>query len=227
MKDEKGIIIDKEERVNKIIYVLLPLYAITIWAIPIFVFSLIGISNDPVDDIHTDLITNHLLPFGVPSENSGTERKDGDCAEAVSQKERRGKKRMKLFLVILSGFLLLACSKAWGAEWKYCGQTSNASYFYNLESMIRQEKVVKMWVKAVYSKDGRLNEAEKLGGENRNLTDSIALEEIDCRDQSRRTLALIVHSMEGKVIISDSEEFNQDFTVPAAILKSFYRTECK
>lgn len=78
-------------------------------------------------------------------------------------------------------------------------------------------------MEAVYSGKGGLKEAEKLGGENRNLTNSIALEEIDCKDQRNRVLALIVYSMEGKVIISDRKELDQDFLVPEAILESFYK----
>ena len=177
-----------------------------------------------MNDMHADLIMNHLLQFDGQSKNSGRKIGEEKGREVVVGREGRpGKGQMKLFLVILSGFLLLAYSPAWGADWKYYGQTPNASYFYNSRSMVRQENIVKVWMEAVYSEKGRLKEAEKLGGENGNLTNSIALEEIDCKDQRNRVLTLIVYSMEGKVIISDSKELEQDFLIPDAILKSFYK----
>jgi hypothetical protein len=46
-------------------------------------------------------------------------------------------------------------------------------------------------MKAIYSPEGRRREAEKVGGYIMNLTDSIALEEIDCKDKMHRVLTLI------------------------------------
>lgn len=134
---------------------------------------------------------------------------------------------MKWLLVILSCTLLLGLTEAWGADWKYCGQTDNASYFYDPESMIRQENIIKVWVKAVYSEEGRLDEAAKLGGDYSNLTDSIGLVEIDCRNKWHHVSMLSVYSMEGEVTISDVRERERDFIVPESILDSFYRTVCK
>jgi Surface-adhesin protein E len=125
---------------------------------------------------------------------------------------------MKLFLVMLSGFFLLSYSHAWGADWKYVGETPNASYYYDAEYRVRLENVVRVWMKAIYSPEGRRREAEKVGGDIMNLTDSIALEEIDCKDKMHRVLTLIAYSMEGKIVISDFRELRQDFMVPSSIL---------
>ena len=134
---------------------------------------------------------------------------------------------MKCFLVILGGFFLFSYSNAWGAEWKYCGQTRKASYFYDAESIIRQENIVKVWLKAVYSEEGRSDEAEKLGGEYGNLTDSVALVKIDCKNKWKHVAMLMVYSMEGKAMISGFGERQRDFKIPGSILKSFYRMGCK
>jgi hypothetical protein len=93
--------------------------------------------------------------------------------------------------------------------------------------MIRQENIIKVWVEAVYSEEGRLDEAAKLGGEYNNLTDSIALVEIDCKNKWHHVSMLSVYSMEGEVIISDVRERERDFIVPEAILENFYKTACK
>jgi hypothetical protein len=82
-------------------------------------------------------------------------------------------------------------------------------------------------VKAVYSEEGRLNEGRKLGGKYWNLTDSIVLLEIDCKNKRHRVLALIVYSMEGKAVISDIRERERGFIVPESILESLYKTVCK
>ena len=59
------------------------------------------------------------------------------------------------------------------------------------------------------------------------MTDSIALEEINCKDKNHRTVALVVYSMEEKVVISDFKERGLDFILPDSILEGFYKTLCK
>jgi len=84
-----------------------------------------------------------------------------------------------------------------------------------------------VWVKAVYSNEGRRKEAEKVGGDIRNVTDSTALEKINCKDKNHRAVALVVYSMEGKVVISDTRERKMDFILPDSILEGFYKTVCR
>ena len=134
---------------------------------------------------------------------------------------------MKWLLVIMSGILPFGLIETWGADWKYYGQTQIASYFCDVESIIRQENIGRVWVKAVYSEEGRLDEGRKLGGKYWNLTDSIALLEIDCKNKRHRVLALLVYSMEGKAVISDIRERERDFTVPESILESFCKSVCR
>ena len=134
---------------------------------------------------------------------------------------------MKWFFPILIGFFLLGYSETWGAEWKYYGQTQTASYFCDVESIIRQENIGRVWVKAVYSEERRLDEGRKLGGKYWNLTDSIALLGVDCKNKRHRALALIVHSMQGEALISDFRERERGFIVPESILESLYKTVCR
>jgi hypothetical protein len=147
--------------------------------------------------------------------------------EFGGQRSRAGKRPKKLLLGLLIGLFLWFCPQAWGADWKYSGETPDASYYYDAEDMVRQENVVRVWVKAVYSPEGRRKEAEKVGGDIGNVTDSIALEEINCKDKNHHTVALVVYSMEGKVVISDFRERGLDFILPASILEGFYKTLCK
>ena len=132
--------------------------------------------------------------------------------------------KMKWLLLILSCTLLFGLTEAWAVDWKYYGQTQTASYFFDVESIIDQEKIVRVWVKAVYSEEGRLEEKRKLGGKYSNLTDSRALVEIDCRNKWHDVAVLIVYSMEGEVIISDFRELERDFRVPESILEAFCKT---
>jgi hypothetical protein len=120
--------------------------------------------------------------------------------------------------------LLFGLTEAWAVDWKYYGQTQTASYFFDVESIIDQEKIVRVWVKAVYSEEGRLEEKRKLGGKYSNLTDSRALVEIDCKNKWHDVAVLIVYSMEGEVIISDFRELERDFRVPESILEAFCKT---
>jgi hypothetical protein len=148
-------------------------------------------------------------------------------AGALCRKSLAGKSPRNLWGLILSGFLLLSFPEAWGADWKYIGEGPLASYYYDGEDMVRQENVVRVWVKAVYSPEGRRVEAEKIGGDIRNLTDSRALEEINCRDKNHRAVALEVYSMEEKVVISDFQERGLDFVLPDPIWDGLYKRMCK
>ncbi len=147
--------------------------------------------------------------------------------ELAGRKSPAGKRQKRLIVLLLSGFLLLSFPKAWGADWKYIGETPKASYYYDAEDMVRQEKVVRVWVRAVYSPEGRRMEAEKLGGDIRNLTDSGALEEINCRDKDYRAVAVVVYTMEKKVVISDFKERGLDFILPDSIWEGLYKTLCR
>jgi hypothetical protein len=132
----------------------------------------------------------------------------------------------KFLMIILSGTLLFAPGKIWGADWKYYGENQNASYFFDVASItlyknVIQQTIVKVWVKAVYSEKGRLDEKRKLGGNLSNITDSIAREEIDCKNKRQQVLALTVYSMEGEVVISGSRQRERLFAIPESILESF------
>jgi hypothetical protein len=131
---------------------------------------------------------------------------------------------MKWLPVILSGILVFGLREAWGTEWKYYGQTQSASYFFDMESMVPQGNIIRVWVKAVYSEDRRLDEEKRLGGKNYNLTDSLALEEIDCKGKRCRVLALTVYSMEGEGAISGSREREMGFRIPESILEGFCKS---
>jgi Surface-adhesin protein E len=128
---------------------------------------------------------------------------------------------MKRLLFILSCTLLLGLTEAGGADWKYYGQTQTASYFFDIDSISRQENIVRVWMKVVYSEKGRLEEAAKLGGKYINLTDSKALVEIDCRNKWHHVAVLLVYSMEGEVILLSGKQRDQNFIIPESILESF------
>jgi hypothetical protein len=164
---------------------------------------------------------------GGVQEDKFLSARDERAPEFAGHGSRAGKRPRKLLLIMLSGLFLCFCPKAWGADWKYIGDTPNASYYYDAEDMVRQENVVRVWVKAVYSPGGRRMEAEKVGGDIRNVTDSRALEEINCKDKNHRAVALVVYSMEQKVVISDFRERGLDFILPDSILEGFYKTLCK
>jgi hypothetical protein len=153
--------------------------------------------------------------------------KDAIEGDLVCRKSPAGKRKRMLFVLFLSGFLLLSFPKAWAADWRYIGETPLASYYYDAEIMVRQENVVRVWVRAVYSPEGRRMEAEKLGGDIRNLTDSRALEEINCRDKDYRAVAVVVYTLEKKVVISDFKERGLDFILPDSIWQGLYKTLCR
>jgi Surface-adhesin protein E len=153
--------------------------------------------------------------------------KDEIERELVCRKSPAGKRQRRLFVLLLSGFLLLSFPKAWGADWKYIGETPKASYYYDAEDLVRQENVVRVWVRAVYSPEGRRMEAAKLGSDIRNLTDSRALEEINCRDKDYRAVAVVVYTMEKKVVNSDFKERGLDFILPDSIWEGLYKTLCR
>jgi Surface-adhesin protein E len=153
--------------------------------------------------------------------------KDERNSEFGGRRSRAGKRPRKFFLIMLGGLFLWFCPKAWGTDWKYIGETPNASYYYDAEDMVRGENVVRVWVRAVYSPEGRRMEAAKLGSDIRNLTDSRALEEINCRDKDYRAVAVVVYTMEKKVVISDFKERGLDFILPDSIWEGLYKTLCR
>jgi len=72
--------------------------------------------------------------------------KDERDPEFGTHRSRARKMLRKLLIVMLSGLFLWFCPRAWGANWKYFGQTPDASYYYDTEDIVHQEIVVRVWM---------------------------------------------------------------------------------
>ena len=64
----------------------------------------------------------------------------GELNESAKKVEK-----MKWLPIILNGTFLLGLTVTWGADWKYYAQTQTASYFFDGESIIDQENIVRVW----------------------------------------------------------------------------------
>jgi hypothetical protein len=53
------------------------------------------------------------------------------------------------------------------------------------------------------------------------------LEEINCRDKDYRAVAVVVYTLEKKVVISDFKERGLDFILPDSIWQGLYKTLCR
>jgi hypothetical protein len=142
--------------------------------------------------------------------------------------------KLKIILVII-GLAIFGYAEVWGADWKLYnyGVTGDTFHYYDAESVTRpSENIVRVWTKTIYSEKDINDFVTKYGQWAKNIGDTRALKEIDCKEKKLRLLSLNVYSKWGDMLMMADEsalkEFGEwNFIAPETILESLYKVLCK
>jgi len=138
--------------------------------------------------------------------------------------------------VILIGLLIfvIGCQKTVlrnestkGADWKLYRSTESYLGYYDTQSITRpSQNIVRFWVRFNWTEKGVLSRVGKFGGKYENLSHSIDLREINCVEETVRSLSTISYDNKGGVIYSSSSPSNWGL-IPASMGESLYKAVCK
>ena len=103
--------------------------------------------------------------------------------------------------VILIGLAIFTKGEAWGEDWKLFKKTEDAQFYYDKKDIIHlTQKLVKVWIKQVYTKKGVIDMVNLVGPHFENLNYSINSLEFDCQTKLMRFLSMAYYSKDGDVV---------------------------
>ena len=114
-----------------------------------------------------------------------------------------------IYCLLFAVAIVSLVSTAQGAEWFSIGEDSAGNeLFFDLESLVQHSGVIKTWMKAIYSHEGRKERIKervirKASVERyEKLSYALELQEIDCGRREFRVLAYADYSSDGRILHS-------------------------
>ena len=103
--------------------------------------------------------------------------------------------------LILIGLVVFGYAEASGADWKLFRKTEDAKFYYDKEDVTHlARKIVKVWIKQVYTKKGKMDMINLVGPRYETLSYSINSLEFDCGEKLLRFLSMTYYSKNRDVL---------------------------
>lgn len=132
--------------------------------------------------------------------------------------------KIKLLVLAIGVGLVIFCdAEIVGADWKYLQKNFQGEFFYDADRIIRSsENAVGIWLKIVYSEHFLKEEGVD------ELTQTIGLWEINCKDKKMCLLSSSHHSKEGEVSAPQVQLPPEWKSItPGTIMDTLYQVLCK
>ncbi len=103
--------------------------------------------------------------------------------------------------VMLIGLIIFGYAEVWAEDWKLFKKTEDAKFYYDKQDITHlSQKMVKVWIREVYTKKGRSDMLNLVGPRYDNLSYSINSLEFDCGGKMVRFLSMAYYSKSGDVL---------------------------
>jgi len=134
----------------------------------------------------------------------------------------------KLRVVFVIGLAIFSCGEVWGQDWKLFKKTDDAKFYYDKEDITRSpEKIVKVWIRQVYAKKGKMDMIKLVGPRYENLSYSINSLEFDCRAKLIHFLSMTYYSKNGDVLDLENSPDKWESIPSNSTFDALYRKVCK
>lgn len=120
--------------------------------------------------------------------------------------------------------------EVWGEDWKYYDATYIGRWFYDAKSLTRpSQDIIRIREKQIYTLEGVNFMKKGMEDHGENLSYSIALEEIDCKNKKYRLLQITHYSKSGEILSSHnlSELRYWEHIGPDSVKGKLLKTVCK
>jgi len=129
--------------------------------------------------------------------------------------------------IFFIGLAIFTCTEAWGQDWRLYGEDGFATYYYDAEKLIRPSKnIVRVWSKVVYTKEGAMGLATRLGKGFRTLGFSIDLSEFDCVKGEYKELQRTFFSQRA-TYLGEQSDLSGGYISDGSIQEKLYKIVCK
>jgi hypothetical protein len=139
------------------------------------------------------------------------------------------RKKHGIIFAVIGIIIFFFCMDGWGADWKYFGSNDFGDAFYDSKSITRPSRnIVRVWRYMSFTEKGEKYYVEKFGKTIENMSYSIDLGEINCKDKVMSLVSVTLYSKEGKVVGVEDHAKSPVFPiVPTSIDDLLYKEVCK
>ena len=132
-------------------------------------------------------------------------------------------------------FVLLLVTPVIGSDWVEYGKSKNGDVFsYNKVNIKRTKNRVHVWIRTVFSDEGREKEIQPLrtGGlpteEWEKLSHTLVSDEISCKERKHWISSITYYNTDGRVFFSHSyDKSNWDYIIPGSLVDILRNNVCK
>ena len=104
-------------------------------------------------------------------------------------------------ILAVVGLTLLGYLDVWGEDWKLFKKTEDAKFYYDKQDITHlSQKLVKVWIRQVYTKKGKMDMMNLVGQRHEGLSYSINSLEYDCAGKMVRFLSMTYYAKNGDVL---------------------------
>jgi len=135
---------------------------------------------------------------------------------------------VKLGVILIIGLALFGYADVWGEDWKLFKKTEDAKFYYDKKDITHlSQKMVKVWIKQVYTKKGKVDMLNLVGARYENLSYSINSLEFDCGDKKVRFLSMTYYYKKEDILDIENPP-DQWESIPAnSMFDALFKKVCK
>jgi len=137
-------------------------------------------------------------------------------------------KSLSAKLVTLTiGLALFGFADVWGADWKLFKKTEDAKFYYDKKDVTPfAQKIIKVWIRQVYTKKGKTDMINLVGSRYQNLSYSINSLEFNCGTKLIRFLSMTNYSKNGDVLDLENSSDKWESIPPNSVFEALYKKVC-
>jgi hypothetical protein len=136
-------------------------------------------------------------------------------------------RRLEIVLVAM-GLAVFGYSEAVGEDWKLFKKTEDAKFYYDAKDIARSsQKIVKVWIRQVYTKKGKTDMMNLVGARYKNLSYSVNSLEFDCGARRVLFLSMTHYSKNGDVLDLENPSDKWEPIPPDSMFDVLYKKLCK
>ena len=136
-------------------------------------------------------------------------------------------RRLEIVLVAM-GLAIFGYSEVVGEDWKLFKKTEDAKFYYDAKDIARSsQKIVKVWIRQVYTKKGKTDMMNLVGARYKNLSYSINSLECDCGARRVLFLSMTYYSKNGDVLDLEKPSDKWEPIPPDSMFDVLHKKVCR
>jgi hypothetical protein len=135
---------------------------------------------------------------------------------------------LSLAILLIVSLILAGYREAGAVDYRLFAENDEGLFYYDIETITRSSKdTVQVWVREVFSGQGKRVMSRILGEGHADLDHSILQEELNCRDKTFRYLSRAIYTKHGAMLSSSKSQIGKFEAIqPNSVDEVLYNTVC-